>query len=130
GEMVRRAGVDASHETREAFTVTEAHFGQQYRFALPGAPLPENEWGACLDTLSAMTGAPGFVVGSGSLPPGVPEDFYARLADVAGSKTARMVLDTGGRPPAAALPPRGCLRQPDMRQLQELVARQRGECAR
>jgi len=124
GEDVRSAVVDVSHETREDFTVTEAHFGQHYRFALPGAPLTENEWGACLDTLSAMTGAPGFVVGSGSLPPGVPEDFYARLADVAASKTARMVLDTGGRPLAAALQHGVYLVKPNMRELQELVQRE------
>jgi 6-phosphofructokinase 2 len=37
-----------------------------------------------------------YVVASGSLPPGVPVDFYARIARIARERRARFVLDTSG----------------------------------
>jgi 6-phosphofructokinase 2 len=37
-----------------------------------------------------------YVVGSGSLPPGVPDDFYDRLGAVCDEAGARFVLDTSG----------------------------------
>ena len=57
-----------SEETREDFTVTEERSKQQYRFVLPGAPLSESEWTACLNTLATMVQGASFVVASGSLP--------------------------------------------------------------
>lgn len=39
-----------------------------------------------------------FVVASGSLPPGIPEDFYARVAKAARGKGAKLILDTSGKP--------------------------------
>ncbi len=48
------------------------------------------------------------IVLSGSLPPGVPEDFYCALTDVAGSREIPVVLDTSGKAlkTAIARPPR------------------------
>jgi 6-phosphofructokinase 2 len=122
-EHVRSTVVPISEETREDFTVTESASSQQYRFVLPGATMAEREWGGCLDALTATAGAPTFIVGSGSLPPGVPEDFYARVARIAKDKAARMVLDTAGRPLAAALQHGVYLVKPNLRELQELVQR-------
>ena len=39
-----------------------------------------------------------FLVSSGSLPPGVPEDIYAQLAAIANRKGAKCIVDTSGRP--------------------------------
>jgi 6-phosphofructokinase 2 len=121
GEDVRSTVVPISGETREDFTVTEGTSGQQYRFVLPGAPMSEREWRQCLEALSAAARPPAFIVGSGSLPPGVPEDFYARVAGIAKDKRTRMVLDTAGRPLAAALRHGVYLVKPNLRELQELV---------
>src|SRR5262249_7279805 len=43
------------------------------------------------------------VVASGSLPPGVPVDFYARLASIVRSNGARLILDTSGPALQAAM---------------------------
>jgi 6-phosphofructokinase 2 len=43
------------------------------------------------------------VVASGSLPAGVPDDFYARIARIAKQRGTRMILDTSGRALAAEI---------------------------
>ena len=44
-----------------------------------------------------------FVVASGSLSAGISEDFYARVAQIATRANAKVVIDSLGRPLAAAL---------------------------
>ena len=41
--------------------------------------------------------AAAYVVASGSLPPGLPDDFYNRIGELADRRAARFVLDTSGR---------------------------------
>ena len=72
-----------AQETREDFFVNEIATGQPYRFILPGPELVESEWQECLQLLSRLEPFPRFLVGSGSLPGGVPDDFYARVARIA-----------------------------------------------
>jgi 6-phosphofructokinase 2 len=107
-------------QTREDFTVEEDATAQQYRFVLPGQPLYENEWTACLEAVSAISPRPDFVCASGSLPPGVPEDFYARLADVVAGWGAKFVLDTSGAALKAALTSHVYLIKPSLGELREL----------
>ena len=57
-------------------------------------------------TLSALEGIlaqPDFVVASGSLPPGLPDDFYGQTAGRARKVGARLILDTHGEPLRSAL---------------------------
>ncbi len=90
----RRVNVDGA--TRESFTVNETSTGLQYRFVLPGPCLTFIEQKRCLDELrKAATGA-SFVVASGSLPPGVPANFYQQVALVCRDVGASLVLDTSG----------------------------------
>ena len=63
-----------------------------------------NPNGAACSTFSPRPHpAPKIVVGSGSLPPGVPVDFYAQAAAVAKRLGAQFFLDTSGAPLRAAL---------------------------
>ena len=82
--------------TRESFTVDEKSSGAQYRFVLEGPTLSEEEWGACLDFVSQAIEPGGYLVASGSLPPGVPDDFYARVVRLARDSGARCVVDSTG----------------------------------
>lgn len=108
-------------ETREDFSVSERSTAQQYRFVLPGLPLRENEWRACLDALAASTPSPKFVVGSGSLPPGVPDDFYAQAAAIARKLGAKFVVDTSGAPLAAAIEHGVYMMKPNLREMRDLA---------
>ena len=120
-EFVQNRIIDIEAETREDFSVSELSTAQQYRFVLPGLPLRESEWRACLDALAATAPRPKFVVGSGSLPPGVPNDFYAQAAEIARQLRAKFVLDTAGAPLAAALEYGVYLIKPNLREMCELA---------
>jgi 6-phosphofructokinase 2 len=121
GEGISHRAIKTEAETREDISVSERSSGQQYRFVLPGLTLRRSEWHGCLDALAATKPAPKFVVGSGSLPPGVPDDFYARAAAAAHGLGAKFLLDTSGAPLVAALERGVCLIKPNLRELRELV---------
>ena len=99
--LLKDAGVQFQHvpiagSTRESFTVNETSTGQQYRFVLPGPRVTFKEQTRCLDQLRLAAESAQFVVASGSLPPGVPPDFYQRVADICDQLDARFILDTSG----------------------------------
>lgn len=108
-------------ETRQDFFVREISTGQPYRFILPGPPLAEDEWQTCLAMLSALEPFPSFVVASGSLPAGVPDDFYARVARIVKQREAKMILDTSGPALVAAVAEGIELVKPNLREMRELV---------
>lgn len=107
-------------ETRESFTAHEHSSQQDYRFVLPGPRLSALECQSCLDALS-QHGRPRFLVASGSLPPGTPEDFYAQVAGRARQQGSKMVLDTSGAALLAALRAGVYLVKPSLRELRELT---------
>ena len=109
--------------TRESFTVDDRRSGSQYRFVLPGPELTAIEQQRCLDQLSSLAPVPAYIVASGSRPPGVPPDVYARVARLARDIGARLILDTSGE----ALRQAGdgvYLIKPNLRELQDLVGRE------
>lgn len=90
------ARVVVGRPTRESFTVNEESTGKQYRFVLPGPRLTSAEQMLCLEKLRAASACADYIVASGSLPPGVPPDFYQRVADLCSDLGAKLVLDTSG----------------------------------
>jgi 6-phosphofructokinase 2 len=90
---IARSRIDIAGHTRISQAVHETETGLEYRFVPDGPEVSETEWQACL---TAMAGtACDTLVLSGSLPRGVPEDFYARLVARSG-EGKRIVLDTSG----------------------------------
>lgn len=120
-EGIASSPIDVAADTRESFTILDEGNGDQYRFVLPGAPLSAQEWQACLDRVAALADPADYIVASGSLPPAVPDDFYARLARIAASIGARIVLDTSGPALAAALEEGVHLFKPNLRELRDLT---------
>ena len=90
------AEIPIAASTRESFTVNETSTGQQYRFVFPGPQLTLLEQERCLKELRFAARSAEFVVASGSLAPGMPADFYQRVADICGQLGARLILDTSG----------------------------------
>ena len=123
-------------DTRESFSVHETSSTKDFRFLLPGPELTATEWKACLDATLRLTKETDIIVASGSLPPGVPDDFLATLAAAAREKKARVVLDSSGAPLRLALRRGVYLVKPSLSELEELVdqrlstQRQRYDAAR
>jgi 6-phosphofructokinase 2 len=105
--------------TRENLAVLDASRGERFRFVLPGPHLTGAEWRRCLDAAVAAADGP-YLVASGSLPPGVPADFYARLATALEPSGTRLLLDTSGEPLRAALDRGVYLVKPNYREFDEL----------
>jgi 6-phosphofructokinase 2 len=93
---------DIPGDTRQSLAVTDEGTGEQFRFVMPG---PQWSQPLAQDAIRAIVAAApkgGFVVLSGSQPPGVPEDFPTDLATEIEAVGARLILDTSG-PPLRAL---------------------------
>lgn len=116
-EGVSEQPIEIGGETRESLTVLESATGQQYRFVLPGPTLSEAEWQRALDAVRAVEPRPAFVVASGSLPPGVPVDFYAHLARLVREQGGHLILDTSGPALPAAVREGVFLIKPSLREL-------------
>jgi 6-phosphofructokinase 2 len=119
-ESVPHVPVPIAGFTRESLAVVERQSGNQYRFLLPGPALDSFDQERCLDALATQAQGASYLVASGSLPPGVPADFYARVREVARQCGARFVLDTSGPALAGA----GCgmfLIKASLRELEELA---------
>ena len=110
-----------SGDTRENFSVVETTTSQEFRFVLPGPTLQPAEWQACLDALATHTPPPRWLIASGSLPPGTPDDFYAQLARAASGRGVRVAVDTSGPPLAAALQAGVALVKPSLRELRDVM---------
>jgi 6-phosphofructokinase 2 len=119
---VKRRSVLIRGRTRVSLNVQDASTGLEYRFVPEGPTLTTAEFQACLATIEQEPGE--WLIASGSLPSGVPDDTYAQIARIAARKGQRFVLDTSGVALVAALEQGGCeLVKPSLGELEHLVGR-------
>jgi len=124
-EGVPHQVIPIAGDTRESFTVqVKQPRDDVYRFVLPGPTLSQREAEACLTALSSIDPLPRYWVASGSLPQGVDDEFYARLARMARERGARLVLDTSGPALSAAVEEGLYLIKPNAREFAGLVGQQ------
>mgnify|MGYP000045825721 FL=1 len=119
-EKVRCHVMPIAEETRESFSVHETSSGNDFRFVLPGPRVTTAELEDCFEYVAQHLPKQ-FLVISGGLPPGVPDDFYARLAALAKQHDVRVVLDTNGPALAEALKVGVYLFKPSLRELRDLT---------
>lgn len=86
--------IDTGNETRENFIVLETSSGKQFRFNVPGEKVRIN----VLEEIIAYIKANKFeyIIASGSILPGLPDDAYAQIGEVAKQAGAKYILDTSG----------------------------------
>ncbi len=125
---VPRRSVLIQGRTRVSLNVLDTHSGLEYRFVPEGPTLSEAEYQAFLDAVAATEGE--WVIASGSLPHGVPDDAYAEMACIAAGQGRRFALDTSGVALRAALEQGGLeLVKPSLNELELLVGRDLAEPA-
>ena len=118
--QLARVKIPIDGETRIAANVVETETGKEYRFVPAGPVVAEAEWRASLELLAEAECD--YLVASGSLPPGVPDDFYARAAALVRPKGIRVVLDSSGPALREGLAGGGIhLVKPSVGELQALV---------
>ena len=119
--QVRYKTIPIHGNTRENMVVRETSTNSQYRFVLPGAGLTSKEADELLTILQNLTPKPTIIVASGSLPPGLQDDFYARLASTAHQLNAKYIVDTSGNPLRLAAEKGVFLLKPNLHELSNLV---------
>jgi 6-phosphofructokinase 2 len=110
--------------TRMDLMVIEEATGRQYRFGMPGPQVNESEWQRCLTDLSSLDFKPEYIIASGSLPPGVPEDFYTLVARISHQIGAKLIVDTSGKALSEAIKGSVYLLKPNMNELKSLVGKE------
>jgi len=121
-EGLNHSPISIEGSTRQNVIVLEESSGRQFRFGMPGPTLHEAEWKRCLEVLETLAPKPDYLVGSGSLSPGVPDDFYARVARIATKRGIRLIVDTSGEALRLAARAGGVyLLKPNMRELRALA---------
>lgn len=105
---------------RENLIILEESTGLQYRFSMPGPVLREEEWLRCLEELRNIKPEPDYIVASGSLPFGVPEDFYALIARIGKEKSIRVIVDAPAKNLKPVLNEGVYLIKPNIREFREI----------
>jgi 6-phosphofructokinase 2 len=118
---VRHRTIPIEGWTRENMNITERVTGRQFRFVMPGPALSEPEWQSILNQLGALDPASRYLVVSGSLPPGVPADFYARVARLVRPRGVELVVDASGEPLRHAIAEGVDVLKPSLREFEELT---------
>lgn len=126
--LLKNEGIDRqpyriSNQIRQNIMVRERSSDRQYRFSMPGPELQEDEWRGFLEAIFDQHPQAEFLVASGSLPPGVPADFYARLCAKAAQRNIRVVVDTAGEPLQLAAGAESFLIKPNLRELEHIAGR-------
>ena len=103
GLVIRAVPVSARVRTNLTLTTPD---GETTKINLPGGALDDAELDAIIAVVVAAARGAQWLVLAGSLPPGVPEDVYARIATsvrAAVSPAPRIAVDTAGPALAAAV---------------------------
>ena len=113
--------VPIEQATRISATIYETETEEEFRPTPVGPSLSESEWRACFDAIFEYEAS--YIVATGSLPVGVPPDFYARVAEKAKSRGTRVVLDTSGDALRSALEVGVYLAKPNLLELEQFTGR-------
>ncbi|WCP12084.1 Putative ATP-dependent 6-phosphofructokinase isozyme 2 [Sphingobium sp. AntQ-1] len=120
-QMVR-SRIPIQGNTRISTAVYERETGKEFRFVPHGPVVTEQEWQACLDHLDGIECD--YLVASGSLPPGVPDDFYSRLQAKTRTRGIELILDSSGAALQQGLAAGGILLvKPSLGELRQLIGR-------
>jgi len=96
-------------ETRSNIVVREAHSARYIKVNEAGPTVQEDEVQRFLEGAAERAQQGDIWVLAGSLPPGVPADFYARLIALLRKRGAKACLDTNGEPLR-----QGCIARPTL----------------
>lgn len=115
-------------ETRESVHAYDRSTGQQYRFVLPGPEVTNDDVDRCLEAIVEHLTSPGYLVVSGSMPPGSRDDLYKKVCAAIPPNT-RVIVDTSGPSLVAALEAGVYLVKPNLGELSQVAGRELGDDA-
>lgn len=96
-EGIESIVIPIAENTRENMIVVDESSNLQYRFGFPGPTIKPEELEQFLRLFEEGEGVE-YIVASGSLPDGVDDAFFGKLASIAKKKNAKLIIDTSGEP--------------------------------
>lgn len=123
-EGIEQKVIKIDKPTRENITVIEKSTTNQYRFGMPGSEVGEDALKECIQIIKDLPDDVGFLVASGSLPPGVSDDFYGQLAEIANNKGIKYIVDTSGKALEKAAEKGMYLLKPNLGELSHLAGKE------
>ena len=126
-ELVKDEGIkcvitQTASYTRENFIVLDTSANQQYRFGFPGDPITEHELNDLVTKVELEEAD--YIVASGSLLPGMPDEILGEIAKIAKKKKARFIVDTSGKALQHSLDDGVYLLKPNLGELSSLVGKE------
>lgn len=110
--------------TRENFIVVSRKTNEQFRFGMPATELLVKEERELLSAIRNLTPKPEFIVISGSMPPGVSDDFIAKVARIAKQDDAKLIVDTSGQALKEAVDEGLYMLKPNQNELGKLIGKE------
>lgn len=124
-EKLNQQLISLKNETRENLVVVDRSTNNQYRFGMPGSKIGKEELQKCLEALKNLPDDVEYLVASGSLPPGAPEDFYGEIAKIAKQRNIKCVIDTSGKALTKAAEAGVCIMKPNLGELSSLAGKEK-----
>lgn len=129
-ELIRQEGIESiaiatKNWTRENFIAFDTVTKAQYRFGFPGTALSETEITTIIQTIKELKTK--CLVLSGSLNQGLPIDFYQKIAEIAKTSGAKVIVDTSGEALKKVLETGVYLIKPNIGELAKLIGAERLE---
>lgn len=122
-EGIQQQLIKGKGNTRENFMVVESTTNRQFRFGMPGAEVSHEELEQCLQAIKELPEDVEYLVASGSLPPGAPDNFYGQIAKIAQERNIQCVVDTSGKALQKAAEMGVCLMKPNLNELSQLAGK-------
>lgn len=118
-EQIDCKTIEVQGETRESLVIIDQSSQKEFRIVVEG---PEISFSSFQQIIQVIQSArPAYVIGSGSLPRGLPENVYAVLAKEVKLNGGKFILDTSGQALSAALSEGVFLVKPNLKELSNLV---------
>ncbi|MGH2566665.1 MAG: 1-phosphofructokinase family hexose kinase, partial [Ginsengibacter sp.] len=121
-ETISIITIDIKNHTRENMIVLDKATNVQYRFGMPGSELSEHEWEKCLQAIEENEAE--YIIASGSLPSGVPEDIFGRIAAIAKKKNRKLIVDSSEAALELALKAGVYMAKPNIGELSKLAGKE------
>lgn len=120
-EGIKQDPVEIKNWTRENFMAVDSSSNQQFRFLMSGPETSIEEGQLLLDKLTNLAEKPDYIVASGSLPPGLPDNFFVKIAKIAQKMNSKFILDTSGKGLQMAALEKVYLLKPNLSELSKMA---------
>lgn len=117
-EQIQCKPIPVEGETRESLVIIDYSSDKEFRIVVEGPQIHTAAFDEIIMLIENVK--PSWLIASGSLPRGLANDAYAKLAKIAKRTNSRLILDTSGEALEAALVEGVYLIKPNLKELSSL----------